>query len=288
MNLNAWTPERRMHFLVESLPPGDPVRHQGNGGVTIRCPYHADNNPSCSVDVVKGAFNCFGCGKHGRFRELIAQLRGVGLGESLEVIGRALGQELHYREPDSDAEAIYRYCDANGDVVKEVLRFHGKRFVQRCPDRRRRVRDIGPMLYNLDRLQYAQAVCICEGEKDCDTFNAQNLYSSSGGDVIATTSGGAESWHDELADVLRGKRVILMPDDDEAGARYAENVAASLRQRGIELRTVSFHDASAKDLSDYMAAGHTKDELVERIGPDWVAVAAPAPSPFAPAEFAPA
>jgi DNA primase len=287
VNLNAWTPERRIQLLQDSLQPGDALRHQHNGGVMIRCPFHADRNPSCSVDTRKGGFNCFGCGKHGRFRELIAQMRGLHGGGSIELIGRALGQDLQYREPESDAVAVYPYHDTNGNLVKKVLRFSGKRFVQRCPDSRRRVCELGPMLYNLDRLQFAQVICICEGEKDCETFDGLALHSAQGGDVVPTTSGSADSWHDELADALRGKRVILMPDDDPPGARYAENVAASLWRRGIQSRIVRFRDTGAKDLSDFIETGHSKEELVDRIGGDWVSVTAPSLL-YIPAEFQPA
>jgi DNA primase len=291
LNLNNGNRDLVIELLRDSVPEGDPITPQGKGNVTIRCPFHADNTPSCSVDPVRRGFHCFGCGAHGQFRELIAKLRGVAPGEAVGIIGRALGAQVVFRDPDSKAEAIYDYRDANGNLVKQVLRYPGKRFLQRRRDRNGSLiwdtEGVGPILYNLMRVQLANTVCICEGEKDCDTFNGLSLHPASGGDVIATTSGGAESWHDQLADELRGKRIVLMPDDDEAGARFAENVAASLLQRGILYRTVTFGDVGAKDLSDFLALGRGREEVVERIGGDWVSVAAP--SLFTvPAEFEPA
>jgi 5S rRNA maturation endonuclease (ribonuclease M5) len=288
---NSATSEQRLRLLLDSLPPSDPVVHRPRGVVFIRCPLHPDNTPSCSVDTRTGGFNCLGCGKHGRFRELIGQLCGLDPGESIAVIGRGLGVEVVYREPPPLAGTTYDYFSAEGVRMKGVVRGPNKTFRQGRPTSGGgwiwNLDGVPPMLYNLPRLQFAQVVCICEGEKDCETFDSLSLHSALGGDVVPTTSGSADSWHDELADTLRGKRVILMPDDDEPGARYAASIRASLHQRDIEYRTVSFHGDGAKDLSDFIAAGHTKEELVERIGRDWVAVVAP--SPFdAPAEFAPA
>lgn len=289
---NSATSEQRLRLLLDSLPPSDPVNHRPRGVVFIRCPFHADNTPSCSVDTRTGGFNCLGCGKHGRFRELIGQLCGLDPGESIAAIGRGLGLEVVYREPPPLAGTTYDYLSAEGVLMKGVVRGPNKTFRQGRPTSGGgwiwNLDGVPPMLYNLHRLKYADTVCICEGEKDCETFDSISLHSALGGGVVPTTSGGAESWHDELADTLQGKRVILMPDDDEPGARYAASIGASLDQRGIAYRTVSFHDdADVKDLSDFMEAGHTREELVERIGRDWVAVAAP--SPFdAPAEFEPA
>ena len=61
-----------------------------------------------------------------------------------------------------------------------------------------------------------------------------------------------------------------MPDDDVAGARYADAIIASLEARGIEYRVVRFTDVGAKDVSDFLKQGHSKAELVERMGSDWV------------------
>ena len=125
-----------------------------------------------------------------------------------------------------------------------------------------------PLLFNADLLSIADTVCITEGEKDALTVTELHLLSSYGL-VIGTTSGGAESWDASLAKHLRGKRVVLMPDADAAGARFATDVKASLDAEEIEYRVVSFEDAGAKDVTDFLAV-HTVEDLVRRIGADWV------------------
>jgi hypothetical protein len=61
-----------------------------------------------------------------------------------------------------------------------------------------------------------------------------------------------------------------MPDADAAGARFAADVKASLEAEGIQYRVVSFADVGQKDVSDFLKAGYTAEDLVRRIGTDWV------------------
>jgi 5S rRNA maturation endonuclease (ribonuclease M5) len=106
---------------------------------------------------------------------------------------------------------------------------------------------------------------------------ALQLWGADGCELVSTTTGGSETWLDELANDLRDKRIIVMPDDDEAGARCANSIITSLESRGIEYRVVRFTDTRAKDVSDFLKQGHSKEDLVERIGADWVATSAPSP-----------
>lgn len=42
----------------------------------IRCPFHNDRHPSCSVHKSTGLFLCFACGEQGNIIQLIAKLEG--------------------------------------------------------------------------------------------------------------------------------------------------------------------------------------------------------------------
>jgi putative DNA primase/helicase len=103
-----------------------------------------------------------------------------------------------------------------------------------------------------------------EGEKDADTVT--NLQLGRWPKlVVGVTSGGSGSWKPEFANHLIGKQVILVPDNDEAGERYAHAVEASLIAENIEYRRISFRGTGCKDISEYMAE-HTVAELVELVG----------------------
>ena len=79
-------------------------------------------------------------------------------------------------------------------------------------------------------MKLAQTVCITEGEKDADRITNLGLRDVNGSEIVATTSGGADSWVDSLAQTVQHKRVIVMPGADEAGQKYAKQVVESLKK----------------------------------------------------------
>ena len=59
-----------------------------------------------------------------------------------------------------------------------------------------------------------------------------------------------------------------MPTRPVSGIRAA--IVESLKVRGIEYRVVTFDEAGAKDLGEFLASGATKGDVTRRIGWDWV------------------
>jgi putative DNA primase/helicase len=81
-------------------------------------------------------------------------------------------------------------------------------------------------LFNLDKLTNnpAAPVIVTEGEKAAEAV--EKIY---GRAVVATTSpGGAQAAHKSDWTPLAGRRVLIWPDADEPGARYAKDVAEIL------------------------------------------------------------
>ena len=124
-----------------------------------------------------------------------------------------------------------------------------------------------PLLYNLPRLEFARTVVITEGEKDADRVTSLKLLDNRRSEIIATTSGGSDTWLDKLAERLCGKSVIVMPDSDDAGLQYKDEVVASLKKRDIPHCVVTFD--GHKDVSEFLDAGHTDTELAQRIADEW-------------------
>jgi DNA-binding MarR family transcriptional regulator len=277
LNLNPGDPAR-IEALLRSLVDGQPVIEHGNGELKICCPFHADSNPSCSVSPQKnGCFKCFGCGEKGSFPKLIAKLQGITKGEAIEQTAASLGKKVEFHDPDRRAIAKYQYLDANHKLLKEVLRYpndtNGEKVIkQRRPAKGGGViwdvKGLPSMLFHMEWLRFAGVVCIVEGERDACTVTDLHM-NGIGGLVIGMTSGGAETWDASLAKHLRDKKVVVMPDNDDAGRRYAADVKASLEAEGIEYREVTFQDARVKDVTDYMA-DHKVEDLVRKIGTDWV------------------
>ncbi len=58
----------------------------GNTEVSCPCPFHKDENPSLSVNVETGLFNCFGCGEKGNVIQFVQKRYDIGFKEALERI----------------------------------------------------------------------------------------------------------------------------------------------------------------------------------------------------------
>jgi len=121
-------------------------------------------------------------------------------------------------------------------------------------------------LYNLREVQELEAgntVCVVEGEKDVETVRKLGL--------TATTSPfGSGSWKDDYTEYLLGKRVVLIPDNDEAGRRYADDVARSLLNAGQSPDHSRCVDLSPMvdekgDVSDFLAPGENLSERYENL-----------------------
>ena len=164
LNLNTGNVEERNKLIYESVKQGDPVIPQSNGDLRIRCPFHDDTTPSCSVSSEKSCFYCFACHKRGTLTQLIAKLTGVSIGSAIKRRAEAIGMTAEFHQPDSKAIANYDYIDEKGKLKKRVLRFPdddngNKIFSQRrwkagtwIPD----AKGLGPMLYNAEWLKFAE------------------------------------------------------------------------------------------------------------------------------------
>lgn len=129
--------------------------------------------------------------------------------------------------------ATYDYADADGVLVYQVVRYEPKDFRQRRPDPSKpsgwnwSVKGVQPLPYRLpDMLAKPDApVFVVEGEKDADNLAAQG--------VLATcNSGGSKKWPDSLSTYFEGRRVVIIPDNDQAGRDHAQTVAAKLHRAG--------------------------------------------------------
>jgi hypothetical protein len=238
-----------------------------NGQFEARCPAHDDRNPSLSVGV----------GDDGRL--LVHCQRGCALGDVLRPIGLTIkdlfpsanGHAANGHASKPLIVASYGYHDEQGALLYQVCRFDPKGFRQRRPKDGGgwdwKLGDVRRVPYRLPELLAAPAdamVFIPEGEKDVDNLVKLGL-------VATCNAGGAGKWRKEYADYFRGRRVAILPDDDEPGRKHAEQVAATLNGIAAEVRIIELPGrirspanefiGLGKDVSDWLAAGGTADEL---------------------------
>lgn len=139
------------------------------------------------------------------------------------------------------------------------------------------------LVYHLPELREAIArgavVAVSEGQKDCDALARVGI-------VAACNANGAGAWRPALAQHFAGAGEVLVFSDREAsgvGQRWADDVCASLvallpppRVRRVELPPV-LGGFRIKDVSDYLAAGGTREMLAERIAAGPLLASGPPP-----------
>ena len=162
----------------------------------------------------------------------------------------------------------YGYRDESGTLLYQKVRLEPKDFRLRRPDGQggwtynldgtRRV------LYRLDELQDREAVVLCEGEKDADCLWSLGIPATTTRDGAKTQPG--KNWRSEYTEQLVAahvERVAATPDNDEAGRVYATDAAAACDAAGITAKVVDLPGVPPKgDVSDWLDAGHTKEELL--------------------------
>ncbi|MGA2648275.1 MAG: AAA family ATPase, partial [Candidatus Sulfotelmatobacter sp.] len=238
----------------------------------VRCPFHDDKLPSFSINIQKGVWNCHaGCGGGGildfemRFMKCDRETASANVAD---VLGKK--QTAMFKQ---EPEATYEYRDAFGKLLFEKLRYPGKRFVQRKPAANGRgheytLGDIEKPLYRLPEVLVANHVVICEGEKDVETVRNLNLSKREKNWFLAATTNfdGAGKWRDEYSVFLVGKVVVILPDNDETGRQHAEQVAQSVYRHTQQVRIVTLPGLPEHgDVTDWMNAGHSVEELLEQI-----------------------
>lgn len=234
------------------------VRPAGNGKWTARCPGHEDHRNSLSVAATtdRTLAHCHvGC----TIEEITA---GARCAPPDLFFGRN-GHQAH-RTPSAKRVivATYDYTDGAGALLYQVIRYEPKAFAQRRPDgvggwiwglgETRRT------LYRVRDLPEQARVYWGEGEKVADRLASLGL--------VATTSGmGAAAWRPEYAEQLAAlgvRELVVLPDHDDAGRKYARDVAAGVLSQGITVRIVPLPGLALHgDVVDWLDAGGTREQL---------------------------
>jgi hypothetical protein len=176
--------------------------------------------------------------------------------------------------------ATYDYHDERGAPLFQVVRFDPKDFRQRRPDGTWSLRGVRRVLFALPTLQGQTVAYVVEGEKDVQALQTIGF-------TATTNVGGAGKWRGEYVDQLRAagiQRVIVLPDHDQPGRLHGDTVARSCHGAGLHVTVIALPDVLPKgDVSDWLAAGHTREDLLALVhaAPHFVPVDAPSSSPEA-------
>ena len=174
------------------------------------------------------------------------------------------------RQPDDDVAALETHdIKADAEWVWSLNRLEAADGIKckRCGSDHRAV-SIRRVLYRLPELLAADPsaiVYVTEGEKDADALVALGL--------VATTSPmGAGKWRPEYNEFLRGRHVVVLPDNDKPGHDHAEDVIRGLHGVATTVKILALPGLQMKgDINDWLAAGGTRKQLEKLAGatPAW-------------------
>ena len=260
MDCNDLSPIEHVLSLLPSAKP--------NGkGWMVCCPAHEDRSPSLSInegDDGRVLLKCFaGCATEAIVEALGISQRDLFAERSSPSNGKARGSATKpTAKPASNGKAKrddkpkgksfatasaavaalcrlmkpthglprgqWTYHDAAGKPIAFVLRFN-------LPDGSKEFRPVSihdggwflnapatpRPLYGLPEIPNTETVFVCEGEKTADATRSLGL-------VAVTSMNGSQSPDKTDWTPLAGKNVVILPDHDEPGRKYAETVTAIL------------------------------------------------------------
>jgi len=236
-------------MTVESLARALRARKVGRFYMAC-CPAHEDRNPSLAISERDGKVlvHCHaGCEQN----RVIEALKARGIWPERE--------HRDYPEKLGRLVATYDYTDERGELLYQICRFEPKTFRPRYPNGRggwtwrKHPRQV---LYRLREVLEATIVFVVEGEKDCETLREHGFPAT-------TNAGGAEApWLDSFTDALRGREVLLIPDNDAPGRQRVLRIARALLGKVPRLAVLELEGPGIKDVTDWFNAGHSELELI--------------------------
>lgn len=251
-------------------------RFKGDSACT--CPFHRDNHPSAGIYQSENGnwrFKCQVCGHNldpigvesmvtGKPAEDIVKARN-GRTEHTptyteeqirEMFSTKRGFKfLHEYKSENCEVTHFVACKYEGEHKKftQISRY-GFNFVLKNNSK------LNP-IFRLDTVKDKDTVVIVEGEKCVYALEYVGI------DYATTTMGGAKNAKKSDLTPLKGKKVIIWPDNDKPGKEYMEELTTILRSLDCTVGTVNPDElmlGDGEDVADYVkrhSKEYSKDEL---------------------------
>ena len=247
------------------------VKSRHGNKVQAFCPCHNDKHASLTMTMGRKCtliYDHAGCCK-----EDIVQAMGMQM--------RDLFYDTEPRSPNWRAyvegreqrriESVYNYVSINGAYAFTKIRCEGKkilygrmendRFIYGLPrdTPRKSYKAIYGSLQAINKaIAENRPIFIPEGEKDADTLIKQGY--------TAFVYGGVNDWQSDFATLVQGADVYILADNDEAGKCVAETIQNDIKAVAKSSKIiVPMPDTPKADVSDYFAAGHSKQEFEQML-----------------------
>ena len=267
------------------------LKKAGNQHI-CRCPFHDDTNASASVDFDRQLFNCFGCGSSFDSVGFIEAYENCDFHRAIEIMGGA-DSEYRLAEPRkvSFDEKPVTYTAVKGDI-RTCLDYENPKdpdspwkFIEEyvyIPDKLVKLRyqsangkktfrtyhkqedgkwyygkgdNVFP-LYLPNETDDSDTIFFVEGEKDVGAIIKLG-YNATCTAFGATVD--ARQFSKDYIEKLRGKLVIVIPDDndkpnnkvEDLGGKYARAIANKLNFNGVSARVFSLEEYNTEKKHGY-------------------------------------
>lgn len=253
----------------------------------IKSPFNpADDTPSFSVyfnsNLGKWKFKDFSTGKEGDSIDFLMAYKNMDYNQAREYLGMEVIKTPieEYKDkiqdfilnnnPYSNILGIFVFVDRNNNPIYAKVKFVNKDGKKSTPyysiDEKGNVinsrghEEVPYNLYNVIKaIENDKNIIISEGEKDSNTLNS--LLRSHG--YVSTSLKGCK----DLSYLEKeNAKILIIGDTGEAGKIYINKIANTLKPTVKELRIVRLPGIKQlgdnKDVTDWLEAGHTKEELL--------------------------
>jgi len=246
-NIDIIYPQTKFYLELLKNVRGD------NGQYTSLCPAHDDNNNSLSVKMTHD-------------RVLLYCHAGCSTESVVSALGLPMTALFLEEKPQKSKEKkqkqiintiTYEYKNEDGLLVYKKQRYEfddgSKSFSFFTPDGEKG-RGGKSYPYNLPAVITAETIYFCEGEKCVEAIKKA-------GYVATSLDAGANSiWRKEYNSYFKGKDVIILPDNDEPGMKYAVNIKKELSHAVIK-KLPGLPEKG--DVYDWLKQGHKISEIDE-------------------------
>lgn len=274
---------------------------EGMGKLQFRCPFHDDHKPSAGVTTKDGYnyfFNCFTCGTAGNLINFVRNMEGYcnywkAVKLTHDILGLPLDSKFNQlwefsdycqtniKIPKGFDELVDIYMYVNEDNIPVYMKAKFKSndghktykvyTVTEVEDRGstyyryKEGQECKPILYNLpgviQAIEKGYNIYFVEGEKDAHTLINLGLTAT----TIQSKTKDKEVW-DSYSEQLQGVKLVFIGDTGKAGEQFKKEVWDNLQDVVDSFKVVNLPGLQAmgdnKDVTDWLEAGHTKDELI--------------------------
>lgn len=229
------------------------------GQIKTMCPKCSNSrkkrDPSLSVDIDAGLYNCHHCDWKGSVNQYVkpepresVKTTGViayfvkrGLSEqTMKEFGITEGVEWMPQDQKEHKVICFNYF-LEDDLINIKFKTSDKKF--------KMVKDAQKIPYNLNSIIKSDKVIICEGEEECMVWHQCGYpFAVSVPNGASKTNNNLE-WLDSVYEYFQGKIIYLATDNDEPGRKLAEDI--SRRFEAEDIRMVYFPEGQ-KDANDVL------------------------------------